>query len=109
MRVSRGRKRLYLNDTHKKRVARRKRQARSTDTRVFLTPKGIQTAEALAHADYARAWDMLTLDEQWVLELASKHPSGTNAFWQAVGSLQRRAGQQQFTLIEDLNVEYENG
>lgn len=91
MRVSRGRKRLYLNDTHKKRVMRRKRTERQTETRVMLTPKGLATAEALASAQYSRVWDMLSLDEQWVHELSQKHPNGVAAFWKAVATLERRA------------------
>jgi hypothetical protein len=108
MRVSRGRKRLYLNDTHKKRVARRKAEARRTETRVFLTPKGIWTAEELAGARYDRVWELLTLNEQWVYELSRQHPAGTFGFWEAVNKLQRRAKAGMFTLDEALNAEYEN-
>lgn len=92
---------LYKNPTHKKRAARARARARSTETRVYLTPKGIKRASELAETNYTRLWDMLTIEEQWVLELANRHPSGTYAFWYAVETLQRRAGLQAFTLKDE--------
>lgn len=91
MRVTRGRKRMYLNDSHKKRVMRARRKARQTDTRVMLTPKGIARACELAGRNIAALWEQLTPDEQWVLHLAEQHPSGAEAFWYAVETLQRQA------------------
>lgn len=109
MRVTRGRKRLYLNDTHKKRVMRAKRQQRASETVVRLTPKGIKLAERIANTSYTALWDMLTPDEQWVLHLAEQHPSGMLAFWQAVATLQRRADAELAPMREELESEYENG
>lgn len=110
MRVSRGRKRLYLNDTHKKRVMRRKRTERQTDTRVMLTPKGIALAEKLSGRDYTKVWGALTLNEQWVLHLGTQHPEGLQAFWEAVSSLMRKETTLYLEAVsEELDAEYENG
>lgn len=84
LRVTRGRKRLYVNDTHKKRVMRAKRKERASETRVRLTPKGIAKAAELAGRDYVPVWDMLTPDEQWTLHLAKTHPNGWDAFWLSI-------------------------
>lgn len=93
-----GRKRMYLNDTHKKRVMRARRKERQTDTRVYLTPKGIKKAEQLAQTNYARIWDMLTIEEQWMLDLAHRHPDGVEVFWCAVHAFQQRVKDGKFSL-----------
>lgn len=109
MRVSRGRKQLYLNASHKKRVARRRAQQRQTETRVMLTPKGIATAEILANTKYERIWEMLSLEEQWVHELSTHHPAGVAGFWKAIAMLQRRAELGQFASFAEIVAVYENG
>jgi len=85
-----GRPRLYINETHKKRVFRRKRTERSTETHILLTQKGMAKARELANAPVEYLWDVLDADEQWVLHLAATHPSGTEAFWVACSTLMRR-------------------
>jgi len=85
-----GRKREYINDTHKKRVMRAKRKAKQTDTHILLTAKGIAKARELAGANMDYLWDVVTSDEQWVLHLAAQHPSGVEAFWMACSVLMRR-------------------
>jgi len=84
MRVTRGRKRLYVNDTHKKRVMRAKRKERASETVVRLTPKGQAFVDRLAGREYESYWETLTNDEQWVLHLANQHPSGARVFWETV-------------------------
>lgn len=90
-RSKRGRKREYIDATHKKRVQRAKLKERQNETRVVLTPKGLALAETLSKTSYERVWDMLSLEEQWVHELSTHHPSGVVGFWKAIMMLQRRA------------------
>jgi len=93
-----GRKREYINETHKTRAKRARRKARQTEARVYLTPKGIQKAEQLAKTNYARIWDMLTIEEQWMLDLAQRHPEGVEVFWRAVAAFQQRVKENKFSL-----------
>lgn len=102
-----GRKREYINDTHKKRVMRAKRKAAQTDTRILLTAKGIAKAREMAGADINYLWDIVTGDEQWVLHLAAQHPSGIEAFWMACSVLMRRDTERYMT-VRDSDGEYGN-
>jgi len=108
MRVSRGRKRLYVNDTHKKRVARARRSARQSETTITLTPKGKLLAKTLAGMPFGDVWDNLDMDSQWTLHLASQHPSGSLAFWESVMKFIKRPNAWLDELRAALEVEYED-
>lgn len=66
---TKDRKRKYINDTHKKRVARRLKKERAERTQVVLTPKGWAYLEAKDDAVLAAMWADMTHVERLVLEL----------------------------------------
>jgi len=86
-----GRKREYLNATHKKRAQRARRGAGSLNDVYTLTPKGKRLAARIAAKSAADKWDALTFDQQHALYLLSQHPSGFNAALEAIVSLLPRA------------------
>lgn len=85
-----GRKREYINDTHKKRVMRARRKERSENTPVRLTVKGMRLADKMAGREYSSLWENLTAGEQWVVHLAANHPQGYHGFWTSVLMLTKR-------------------
>lgn len=78
-RNSRGRKRLYINDTHKKRVTRRKQSDRQPQWRTVLSAKGMRVAAHLRKLAEGEAWENLNNDAQHALYLLSQHPRGFEA------------------------------
>lgn len=69
MRVAKGRRREYLNKSHKKREARRLARLRRTEARVNLTPKGYLYLNAHNHDEIAALWAVMTPAEKALITL----------------------------------------
>jgi hypothetical protein len=63
-----GKRRKYLNDTHKKREARRLKKVRRTESTVKLTPKGWLYYEARSDVDIENLWNGFNSDERKIIE-----------------------------------------
>jgi len=86
-RNKRGRKRLYINETHKKRVSRRKAAAERPEYFSALTKAGLQVAARITGLSYPEKWITLTNDQQHALYLLDQHPRGFHAGVAAMISL----------------------
>lgn len=69
MRVAKGRRREYLNASHKKREARRLEKSRRTDTTVTLAPKGYLYLHARDNRELEALWSAMDPSEQTVIEV----------------------------------------
>lgn len=67
MRVAKGRRREYINDTHKKREARRLEKLRRTDTRVRLAPMGYLYLHASDNREISALWDAMSATDKAVI------------------------------------------
>jgi hypothetical protein len=67
MRAARGRRREYINKTHKKREARRLAKSRQTDTRVSLAPKGYLYLNARDNREISALWGAMTPSQKVVI------------------------------------------
>jgi len=64
-----GRPREYLNDTHKKREARRQEKLRRTETTVKLVPKGWMYLHYCDPDSYDAYWERFSSAEKAVIQL----------------------------------------
>jgi len=85
-----GRKREFINDTHKKRAQRAKRKHELTDQPPTLTPANERLVSKMAGREYSSLWENFTDSERWVVHLATQHPQGYDGFWRAVLMLTKR-------------------
>lgn len=69
MRSTRGMKRRYLNDTHKKRVARRRASALRTEGTVSITPKGYLYLYSLDNREIEALWAEFSTRQRAVVQL----------------------------------------
>lgn len=67
MRIATGRKREYINGTHKKRAARAREKLARTETTVSLTPKGLVYFNTKDESEFMRLWEGFTPVEQRVV------------------------------------------
>lgn len=89
-RRARGRKREYINQTHKKRAQRARQKAVLSNAEPKLTAVQLWKAKQMANRDYSSLWENLTAGEQWVVHLAAQHPEGYEGFWQSIVRLTKR-------------------
>lgn len=82
-----GRRRLYLNDTHKKRVMRAQRKARQETSTAHLTPNGWLYFLTKDDALLQEIWDSLTLTEQEIVAVMCNRGMKPQVFIDAVLSL----------------------
>lgn len=80
MRTKRGRTRLYINETHKKRVMRAKRKERASESVVALTPKGWLYVTAKDDDTLNKLWAELTDDERMVIAAMCRAPMTAEKF-----------------------------
>lgn len=67
MRVARGRRREYINKTHKKREARRLAKERSVSTTVHLAPMGYLYLNARDNRELSALWTAMDPSQQAVI------------------------------------------
>lgn len=67
MRAARGRRREYINKTHKKREARRLKKQRSVATTVRLAPKGYLYLHARDNRELSALWEAMDPSQQAVI------------------------------------------
>lgn len=69
MRVARGRRREYLNKTHKKREARRLKKERQTETTARMTPKGYLYLHSADKREFEALWAEFDACERAIITL----------------------------------------